>query len=64
MHAYTADAAIIRLGFRGKIVAQNERYIARTNAEESGKFRVKVFEAVFVFSKNDEIVAACNRADY
>ncbi|MCS5945067.1 integrase, partial [Klebsiella pneumoniae subsp. pneumoniae] len=38
--------------------------IARTAAEESGKFRTDVLEAALAHSKKDEIIAAYNRADY
>jgi len=38
--------------------------IARTAAEESGKFRTDVLEAALAHSKKDEIIAAYNRAEY
>lgn len=40
------------------------RSIARTAAEESGKFRTEVLEAALAHSKKDEIIAAYNRAEY
>jgi hypothetical protein len=40
------------------------RSIARTAAEESGKFRIEVLEAALAHSKKDEIVPAYTRADY
>lgn len=40
------------------------RSIARTAAEESGKFRTDVLEAALAHSKKDEITAAYNRAEY
>lgn len=64
MHEQTANAAIIRMGFGGELVAHGMRSIARTAAEESGKFRVEVLEAELAHSKKDEIVAAYNRAEY
>lgn len=64
MHEQTANAAIIRMGFGGELVAHGMRSIARTAAEESGKFRVEVLEAALAHSKKDEIVAAYNRAEY
>ncbi|END2551566.1 TPA: tyrosine-type recombinase/integrase, partial [Enterobacter roggenkampii] len=42
MHEQTANAAIIRMGFGGELVAHGMRSIARTAAEESGKFRTDV----------------------
>ncbi|HEJ8091183.1 TPA: tyrosine-type recombinase/integrase [Serratia liquefaciens] len=64
MHEQTANAAIIRMGFGGELVAHGMRSIARTAAEESGKFRTDVLEAALAHSKKDEIIAAYNRADY
>lgn len=64
MHEQTANAAIIRMGFGGELVAQGMRSIARTAAEESGKFRAEVLEAALAHSKKDEIIAAYNRAGY
>jgi len=64
MHEQTANAAIIRMGFGGEIVAHGMRSIARTAAEESGKFRTEVLEAALAHSKKDEIIAAYNRAEY
>jgi len=40
------------------------RSIARTAAEEFGKFRIEVLEAALAHSKKDEIIAAYNRAEY
>jgi len=64
MHEQTANAAIIRMGFGGELVAHGMRSIARTAAEEFGKFRIEVLEAALAHSKKDEIVAAYNRAEY
>ena len=64
MHEQTANAAIIRMGFGGELVAHGMRSIARTAAEESGKFRSEVLEAALAHSKKDEIIAAYNRAEY
>ncbi|CZU94297.1 integrase domain-containing protein [Enterobacter hormaechei] len=64
MHEQTANAAIIRMGFGGELVAHGMRSIARTAAEESGMFRTDVLEAALAHSKKDEIIAAYNRADY
>ena len=64
MHEQTANAAIIRMGFGGELVAHGMRSIARTAAEESGKFRTDVLEAALAHSKKDEITAAYNRAEY
>ena len=64
MHEQTANAAIIRMGFGGELVAHGMRSIARTAAAESGKFTVEVLEAALAHCKKDEIVAAYNRAEY
>ncbi|EPM7410861.1 TPA: tyrosine-type recombinase/integrase [Klebsiella variicola subsp. variicola] len=64
MHEQTANAAIIRMGFGGELVAHGMRSIARTAAEEAGKFRTDVLEAALAHSKKDEIIAAYNRAEY
>ncbi|EHU7955122.1 integrase domain-containing protein [Escherichia coli] len=64
MHEQTANATIIRMGFGGELVAHGMRSIARTAAEESGKFRTDVLEAALAHSKKDEIIAAYNRAEY
>ncbi|EEA8820991.1 tyrosine-type recombinase/integrase [Salmonella enterica] len=64
MHEQTANAAIIRMGFGGELVAHGMRSIARTAAEESGKFRTDALEAALAHSKKDEIISAYNRADY
>ncbi|EBO4930869.1 integrase [Salmonella enterica] len=64
MHEQTANAAIIRMGFGGELVAHGMRSIARTAAEESGKFRTEVLEAALAHSKKDEVIAAYNRAEY
>ncbi|EAA1067935.1 tyrosine-type recombinase/integrase [Salmonella enterica subsp. enterica] len=64
MHEQTDNAAIIRMGFGGELVAHGMRSIARTAAEESGKFRTDVLEAALAHSKKDEIIAAYNRAEY
>ncbi|ELH3997612.1 integrase domain-containing protein [Hafnia alvei] len=64
MHEQTANAAIIRMGFGGELVAHGMRSIARTAAEETGKFRTEVLEAALAHSKKDEIIAAYNRAEY
>lgn len=64
MHEQTANAAIIRMGFGGELVAHGMRSIARTAAEESGKFRTDVLEAALAHSKKDEIIAAYNRVEY
>ena len=64
MHEQTANAAIIRMGFGGELVAHGMRSIARTAAEESGKFRTDALEAALAHSKKDEIIAAYNRAEY
>lgn len=48
MHEQTANAAIIRMGFGAELVAHGMRSIAKTAAEESGKFRVEVLEQLLL----------------
>ena len=64
MHEQTANAALIRMGLGGELVAHGMRSIARTAAEEAGKFRTEVLEAALAHSKKDEIIAAYNRTEY
>ncbi|KUQ64064.1 hypothetical protein AWI22_07800 [Enterobacter bugandensis] len=64
MHEQTANAAIIRIGFGGELVAYGMHSIARTAAEESGKFRTEVLESALSHPKNNEIIAAYNRSEY
>nr|WP_242634098.1 tyrosine-type recombinase/integrase [Pantoea allii] len=64
MNEQTANAAIIRMGFGGELVAHGMRSIARTAAEEYGKFRTEVLESALAHSKKTEIIAAYNRAEY
>lgn len=55
MHEQTANAAIIRMGFGGELVAHGMRSIARTAAEESGKFRTDALEAALAHSKKTKL---------
>lgn len=64
MHEQTANAAIIRMGFDGKLVAHGMRSTARTAAAESGKFRTEVLESALAHTKNNEIIAVYNRSEY
>ncbi|WBW62434.1 integrase domain-containing protein [Klebsiella electrica] len=64
MHEQTANAALIRMGLGGELVAHGMRSIARTAAEEAGKFRTEVLEAALAHSKKDEVIAAYNRTEY
>jgi len=64
MYERTANAAIIRMGFGGELIAHGMRSIARTAAEESGKFRTEVLESALAHTKNNEIISAYNRAEY
>lgn len=64
MNELTANAAIIRMSFGGELVPHGMRSIAKTAAEEPGKFRTETLEAALAHSKRDEIAAAYNRAEY
>lgn len=52
------------MGFGGELVAHGMRSIARTAVDESGKFRTEVLESALSYTKNNEILAAYNRAEY
>ena len=64
MHPQTANAALIRMGFGGELVAHGMRSIARTAAAESGKFRNEILEAALAHGKRNAIESAYNRAEY
>ncbi|EPF0315575.1 integrase domain-containing protein [Enterobacter chuandaensis] len=62
MHQQTANAALIRMGFGGELVAHGMRSIARTAG--AGHFPREVLESALAHQKEDEIEAAYNRSDY
>lgn len=64
MHEQTANAALIRMGLGGELVAHGMRSIARTAAAESAKFRNEILEAALAHGKKNAIEAAYNRAEY
>lgn len=64
MQEQTDNAAIIRMGFDGELVAHGMHSIARTAAAESGKFRTQVLEAALAHTNNNEIIAVYNRSEY
>lgn len=61
MHQQTANAALIRMGFGGKLVAHSMRSIARTAGQVISR---EVLESALAHQKEDEIEAAYNRSDY
>lgn len=64
MHAQTANAAIIRMGFGGELVAHGLRSIARTAIEDIGLFDPIVVESCLAHGKKNEVEAAYNRSNY
>lgn len=64
MHKQTANAAIIRISFKGELVAHSMQSIAKTAAKKSSKFKTNVLKAALAHSKKNKIIAAYNRAKY
>ena len=63
MNSQTANAAIKRIGYGGKLVAHGLRSIASTAMNEAG-FNSDVIEAALAHSDKDEVRRAYNRAIY
>lgn len=57
-----ANAALIRMGFGGELVAHGMRSIARTAG--AGHFPREILESALAHQKEDEIEAVYNRSDY
>ncbi|WP_455864732.1 integrase domain-containing protein [Pantoea agglomerans] len=63
MNSQTANAALKRIGYGGKLVAHGLRSIASTAMNEAG-FNSDVIEAALAHSDKDEVRRAYNRAIY
>jgi integrase len=63
MNSQTANAALKRIGYGGKLVAHGFRSIASTAMNEAG-FNVDVIEAALAHSDKNEIRRAYNRSTY
>ncbi|HHA1770875.1 TPA: integrase domain-containing protein [Enterobacter ludwigii] len=63
MNSQTANAALKRIGYGGKLVAHGLRSIASTAMNEKG-FNPDVIEAVLAHSDKNEVRRAYNRSDY
>ncbi len=63
MNSQTANAALKRLGYGGKLVAHGLRSIASTAMNESG-FNPDVIEAALAHSDKNEVRRAYNRTTY
>ncbi|MDB2504999.1 integrase domain-containing protein [Gammaproteobacteria bacterium] len=63
IHPQTANAALKRLGYGGRLVAHGLRSIASTFLNESGQNRDLV-ESALAHADQDSVRAAYNRADY
>ncbi|MEW7951003.1 tyrosine-type recombinase/integrase, partial [Enterobacter hormaechei subsp. xiangfangensis] len=59
----TANAALKRIGYGGKLVAHGLRSIASTAMNEAG-FNADVIEAALAHSDKDEVRRAYNRSIY
>ncbi|WP_314139038.1 integrase domain-containing protein [Buttiauxella noackiae] len=63
MNSQTANAALKRIGYGGKLVAHGLRSIASTALNEAG-FNPNVIEAALGHSDRNEVRRAYNRSDY
>lgn len=63
MNSSTANAAIKRMGFKGKLVAHGLRSIASTTLNEKG-FNADIIEAALAHLDTNEVRRAYNRAQY
>lgn len=63
MNSQTANAALKRIGYGGKLVAHGLRSKARTAMNETG-FNADVIEAALAHSDKDEVRRAYNRSIY
>lgn len=63
MNSQTANAALKRIGYGGKLVAHGLRSIASTALNEAG-FNADVIESALAHSDRNEVRRAYNRALY
>ena len=63
MNSQTANAALKRIGYGGKLVAHGLRSIASTALNEQG-FNADVIEAALAHSDKNEVRRAYNRSTY
>lgn len=63
MNSQTANAALKRIGFNGRLVAHGLRSIASTAMNEAG-FNADVIEAALAHSDKNEVRKAYNRSTY
>lgn len=63
MNSQTANAALKRIGYGGKLVAHGLRSIASTAMNEAG-FNADVIEAALAHSDKNEVRRAYNRSTY
>lgn len=64
INSQTANAAIKRIGYKGKLVAHGLRSIASTAMNEADKFNPDVIEAALSHSDKNSVRAAYNRSTY
>jgi len=60
----TANAAIKRMGFKGRLVAHGLRSLASTTINDTNKFDSKLVEVALAHQEEDKSKAAYDRADY
>lgn len=63
MNSQTANAALKRMGYGGKLVAHGLRSIASTALNEAG-FNADVIKSALTHSDKNEVCRAYNRANY
>ncbi|MGH5265068.1 tyrosine-type recombinase/integrase, partial [Klebsiella pneumoniae] len=63
MNSQTANAALKRIGYSGRLVAHGLRSIASTAMNEQG-FKADVIEAALAHSDKNEVRRAYNRSTY
>ncbi len=63
MNSQTANAALKRIGYDGKLVAHGLRSIASTALNEQG-FNADIIEAALAHSDKNEVRRAYNRSTY
>jgi integrase len=63
MNSQTANAALKRIGYSGRLVAHGLRSIASTAMNEQG-FKADVIEAALAHSDKNEVRMAYNRSTY
>lgn len=64
MNEQTANAALVRMGFKGRTVAHGFRALASTTLNEQGIYPPDVIEKALSHGDEDKVREAYNRSDY